>query len=154
MPYPAYAGVNSPVGLISAAHQAYCGQVLRAEYRTLRFDLAEVRLGSDGGGGRLTQRCALRPSGRCRWQRFLAFARIEPYSKLLILPRTERYETLCLTGIRYATGVMVVGEGLLSAARFALRVVACGNAFSLSLESNLIRSFSSFPVRRDMRHYA
>ncbi len=25
--------------------------------------------------------------------------------------RTERYETLCLTGIRYATGVMVVGEG-------------------------------------------
>ncbi|MGK4856146.1 protein YchS, partial [Salmonella enterica] len=24
---------------------------------------------------------------------------------------------------------MVVGEGLLSAARFALRVVACGNAF-------------------------
>ncbi len=111
MPYPAYAGVNSPVGLISAAHQAYCGQVLRAEYRTLRFDLAEVRLGSDGGGGRLTQRCALRPSGRCLRQRFLAFARIEPYSKLLILPRTERYETLCLTGIRYATGVMVVGEG-------------------------------------------
>ncbi|EEC4820420.1 TPA: hypothetical protein JEO76_001418 [Salmonella enterica subsp. enterica serovar Wangata] len=25
--------------------------------------------------------------------------------------RTERYETLCLTGIRYATEVMVVGEG-------------------------------------------
>ena len=40
---------------------------------------------------------------------------------------------------------MVVGEGLLSAARFALRVVACGNAFSLALESNLGRSFSSFP---------
>ena len=41
---------------------------------------------------------------------------------------------------------MVVGEGLLSAARFALRVVACGNAFSLALESNLGRSFSSFPA--------
>ena len=41
---------------------------------------------------------------------------------------------------------MVVGEGLLSAARFALRVVACGNALSLALESNLGRSFSSFPV--------
>ncbi len=40
---------------------------------------------------------------------------------------------------------MVVGEGLLSAARFALRVVACGNALSLALESNLGRSFSSFP---------
>ncbi len=39
---------------------------------------------------------------------------------------------------------MVVGEGLLSAARFALRVVACGNALSLALESNLSRSFSSF----------
>ncbi len=42
--------------------------------------------------------------------------------------------------------VMVVGEGLLSAARFALRVVACGNALSLALESNLGRSFSSFPA--------
>ncbi|AVJ77995.1 hypothetical protein AD24_1300 [Escherichia coli 2-011-08_S4_C3] len=42
--------------------------------------------------------------------------------------------------------VMVVGEGLLSAARFALRVVACGNALSLTLESNLGRSFSSFPA--------
>ncbi len=41
---------------------------------------------------------------------------------------------------------MVVGEGLLSAARFPLRVVACGNALSLALESNLGRSFSSFPV--------
>ncbi len=41
---------------------------------------------------------------------------------------------------------MVVGEGLLSAARFALRVVACGHALSLALESNLGRSFSSFPA--------
>lgn len=35
---------------------------------------------------------------------------------------------------------MVVGEGLLSAARFALRVVACGNALSLALKSNLGRT--------------
>ena len=41
---------------------------------------------------------------------------------------------------------MVVGEGLLSAARFALRVVACGNALSLTLAPNLSRSFSSFPA--------
>jgi hypothetical protein len=46
---------------------------------------------------------------------------------------------------------MVVGEGLLGALHLALRVVACGNAFSLSLESNLGRSFSSFPVRNGMR---
>ncbi len=49
--------------------------------------------------------------------------------------------------------VMVVGEGLLSAVRFALRVVTCGNAFSLTLESNLSRSFSSFPLGQNMRHY-
>ncbi len=42
---------------------------------------------SDGGGGRITQRCALRPSGRCLRQRSLAGAQVEPWSKLLILPR-------------------------------------------------------------------
>ncbi len=47
-------------------------------------------------------------------------------------------------------GRSVVGEGLLGASHLALRVVACGNAFSLSLESNLGRSFSSFPVRNGM----
>ncbi len=36
--------------------------------------------------------------------------------------------------------VMVVGEGLLSAARFALRVVACGNALSLALEMLYIQA--------------
>ena len=33
---------------------------------------------SDGGGGRITQRCALRPTGRCLRQRSLAGARVEP----------------------------------------------------------------------------
>ncbi len=61
--------------------------------------------------------------------------------------RTERYETVCLTGIRYATGVMVVGEGLLSAARFALRVVACGNAFSLRSNRTLVEA--SHPSRTE-----
>ncbi|HAU9205854.1 TPA: hypothetical protein JEX48_002597 [Escherichia coli] len=37
--------------------------------------------------------------------------------------------------------VMVVGEGLLSAARFALRVVACGNALSLTLESVMLPTY-------------
>jgi hypothetical protein len=35
-----------------------------------------------------------RPSGRCLRQRFLANARIEPWSKLLILPAWEEYGAL------------------------------------------------------------
>ncbi|OSJ77543.1 hypothetical protein K798_00620, partial [Salmonella enterica subsp. enterica serovar Newport str. SHSN007] len=46
-----------------------------------------------------------------------------------------------------ATGVMVVGEGLLSAARFALRVVACGNAFSLRSNRTLVEA--SHPSRTE-----
>jgi len=44
---------------------------------------------------------------------------------------------------------MVVGEGLFVASLLTLRVVACGNAFSLPLESNLSRSFSSFPASKE-----
>ena len=40
---------------------------------------------------------------------------------------------------------MVVGEGLLSAMRFALRVVACGNAFSLRSNRTLVEA--SHPSR-------
>ncbi len=54
---------------------------------------------------------------------------------------TERYKALCLTGIRYATGVMVVGEGLLSAAPFGSLPAATLSRF----RSN--RTFSSFPYR-------
>ncbi len=81
---------------------------------------------SDGGGGRITQRCALRPSGRCLRQRSLAGARVEPWSKLLILPRMGRIF-------------------LFVASLLTLRAVACGNVLSLSLESNLSRRFSPFP---------
>ena len=48
-----------------------------------------------------------------------------------------------------ATGV---GEGLLGAKRLALRAVACGNVLSLTLESNLGRSFSSFPVGQNIEY--
>ncbi|ESJ81758.1 hypothetical protein CFSAN000756_16453 [Salmonella enterica subsp. enterica serovar Braenderup str. CFSAN000756] len=41
--------------------------------------------------------------------------------------------------------VMVVGEGLLSAARFALRVVACGNAFSLRSNRTLVEASHPSP---------
>ncbi|CAA0216361.1 hypothetical protein HMPREF9687_02152 [Klebsiella oxytoca 10-5243] len=41
---------------------------------------------------------------------------------------------------------MVVGEGLFVASLLTLRAVACGNVVSLTLDSNLNRSFSSFPA--------
>ncbi|OSJ78358.1 hypothetical protein K796_04042, partial [Salmonella enterica subsp. enterica serovar Newport str. SHSN006] len=44
-------------------------------------------------------------------------------------------------------GVMVVGERLLSAARFALRAVACGNAFSLRSNRTLVEA--SHPSRTE-----
>jgi hypothetical protein len=46
--------------------------------------------------------------------------------------------------------VMVVGEGLFAALLLTLRAVACGNVLSLTLESNLSRSFSSFPHGQNM----
>ena len=45
----------------------------------------EVKL-RDGGGGRIIRRFAPHPSGRCLRQRCLAFARLEPWSKILTLP--------------------------------------------------------------------
>ncbi|EHI8660214.1 hypothetical protein J9K91_002384, partial [Salmonella enterica] len=43
----------------------------------------------------------------------------------------KKYDVVCLMGIIYATEVMVVGEGLFVAPLLTLRVVACGNVFSL-----------------------
>lgn len=40
---------------------------------------------------------------------------------------------------------MVVGEGLLSAARFALQVVACGNALSLASSRTLVEASHPSP---------
>ena len=40
---------------------------------------------------------------------------------------------------------MVVGEGLLSAARFALRVVACGNALSLASSGTVVEASHPSP---------
>ena len=40
----------------------------------------------------------------------------------------------------------VVGEGLFVASLLTLRAVACGNVVSLSLDSNLGRRFSPFPI--------
>ena len=140
---------------------------------------------SDGGGGRITQRCALRPTGRCLRQRSLAglesnlgrsFSSFPAWAEYLIADslgssgtfesdggggRIRNFEvddgrfTVCsLWPLGNPTRgnsnfevmlEMVVGEGLFVASLLTLRAVACGNVLSLSLESNLSRSFSSFP---------
>jgi hypothetical protein len=46
--------------------------------------------------------------------------------------------------------VMVVGEGLLGALRLALRVVACGNAFSLRSNRTLVEASHPSPLRKCM----
>ncbi len=50
-------------------------------------------------------------------------------------------------GIIYATEVMVVGEGLFVAPLLTLRVVACGNAFSLRSNRTLVKA--SHPSRTE-----
>ena len=67
---------------------------------------------SNGGGGRMTQRCALRPAGRCLRQRSLAGARVEPRSKFLVLPRIDGiFNYGFVWEIQGFLKVMVVGEG-------------------------------------------
>ena len=68
-----------------------------------------------------------------------------------VCQRGKNTETMKIDLAKALQEMMVVGEGLLSAMRFALRVVACGNAFSLTLESDLSRSFSSFPTWAEYR---
>ena len=47
---------------------------------------------------------------------------------------------------------MVVGKDYSALKRLALRAVACGNVLSLALESNLSRSFSSFPMGQNIEY--
>ena len=46
--------------------------------------------------------------------------------------------------------MMVVGEGLLGALRLALRVVACGNAFSLRSNRTLVEASHPSPLQKYM----
>ncbi len=48
---------------------------------------------------------------------------------------------------------MVVGEGLFVASLLTLRAVACGNVVSLSLDSNLGRRFSPFPISANIVYF-
>ncbi len=62
------------------------------------------------GGGRIIRRFAPHPSGRCLRQRCLAFARLEPLSKVLTLP--AKLSLWALNEITTSLWLkMVVGEG-------------------------------------------
>jgi len=50
--------------------------------------------------------------------------------------------------------VMMVGEGLLGALRLALRVVACGNAFSLRSNRTLVEASHPSLHRKNIEHGA
>ena len=74
--------------------------------------------------------CLLSPGGGCACEGF---------------PVTEMHDAWCKKEVWSYLKVMVVGEGLLGALRLALRVVACGNAFSLRSNRTLVEA--SHPSR-------
>ena len=88
---------------------------------------------------------ARRPSGRCLRQRFLAPLESNLSRSFSSFPASEEYKAMYLCESRCVLEVMVVGEGLLGALRLALRVVACGNAFSLRSNRTLVEA--SHPSR-------
>ena len=67
--------------------------------------------GSDGGGGRITQRFALRPSGRCLRQRFLATLESNLGRSFSSFPALKNHGALCFERVLQHLEVMVVGEG-------------------------------------------
>jgi hypothetical protein len=69
-------------------------------------------------------------------------------------PVTEMHDAWCEQKVWNYSKVMVVGEGLLGAMRLALRVVACGNAFSLRSNRTLVEASHPSPLRRCMMHGA
>ncbi|HAS0853473.1 TPA: hypothetical protein I3302_003553 [Enterobacter asburiae] len=65
-------------------------------------------------------------------------------------PVTEMHDAWCKKEVWSYLKVMVVGEGLLGALRLALRVVACGNAFSLRSNRTLVEASHPSPLRKCM----
>ena len=160
MPYPAYdRGLSAWifVGPVSEAppgnrlmlesnlNRSFSSFPAWAEYRAMWIDLAKELQRSDGGGGRITQRVALRPTGRCLRQRFLATLESNLNRSFSSFPAWAEYWATSIDLAEAQQKRMVVGEGLLSALRFALRVVACGNAFSLRSNRTLIEASRPSP---------
>ena len=97
----------------------------------------------NGGGGRMTQRVALRPSGRCLRQRFLATLESNLSRSFSSFPNGNmKYSADKKFGFNLRDG----GGGRMTQ-RVALRPSGrcLRQRFLATLESNLSRSFSSFP---------
>jgi hypothetical protein len=97
----------------------------------------------NGGGGRITQRVALRPSGRCLRQRFLALLESNLGRSFSSFPiENMKYRANRNVGFNLRNG----GGGRITQ-RVALRPSGrcLRQRYLALLESNLGRSFSSFP---------
>ena len=102
--------------------------------------------GRNGGGGRITQRCALRPTGRCLRQRSLAGLESNLGRSFSSFPACAEY--LIADSFENSGAFVSDGGGGRITQRCALRPTGrCLRQRSLAgLESNLGRSFSSFPA--------
>ncbi len=154
-PYPAYEYSCSP-GKRSATGENRQGRINPGigKHGALCFWRVLKDLESDGGGGRITRRVAPRPSGRCLRQRFLATLESNLGRSFSFFPALEKHGAVCFWRVLKDLEVMVVGEGLLGALRLALRVVACGNAFSLRSNRTLVEASHPSPHWKNMAHCA
>ena len=89
---------------------------------------------------------APRPSGRCLRQRSLASLESNLRRSFSSFPVGQNLEYRRVMGLRCFLREWWWGKDNSSLSLLALRAVALGNVLSLALESNLSRSFSSFPA--------
>ena len=95
---------------------------------------------------------ALRPSGRCLRQRALDTLESNLGRSFSSFPVGQNLEYRRVIGLRCFLRGWWWGKDNSSLSLLALRAVALGNVLSLALESNLSRSFSSFPVGQNLEY--
>ncbi len=95
---------------------------------------------------------APRPSGRCLRQRSLASLESNLSRSFSSFPMGQNIEYRRVIGLRCFLRRWWWGKDYSALKRLALRAVACGNVLSLALESNLSRSFSSFPMGQNIEY--
>ncbi len=94
---------------------------------------------------------APRPSGRCLRQRSLASLESNLSRSFSSFPMGQNIEYRRVIGLRCFLRRWWWGKDYSALKRLALRAVACGNVLA-SLESNLSRSFSSFPMGQNIEY--
>ncbi len=100
------------------------------------------------GEGLLTLRAS--PFGSLPAATLSRWRSVEPWSKLLILPRLGRIFN-CGSFESSRTFESDGGGGRITQpARFALRVVACGNALSLALKRTLVEASHPSPLGQNI----